>query len=78
MSTCHKQNAEGQYFVRTTSRRVGKVTRTSSQTRGKEKGGNCVREELKTWGMRANPYKLRGGELSRYEKYCQMTSGMNK
>ena len=68
----------GFYPMRTSSRRVGMVGKTSSRTRGKEKGGNCVKDPLKTWGMRANPYKLRGGEFERYQKYCQITSAMNK
>jgi len=71
-------NAEGFYGMATTSRRLGKSVKARSQTRGKEKGGSCAKEELKTWGIRANPYKLRGGELNKYNKYCDMTSALNK
>ena len=69
---------DGSYPMRTTSRRIGKSVKAKSQTRGKEKGGNCVRTELKTWGMRANPYKLTGGDLDRYSKYCAITNAANK
>lgn len=78
MSATMTPNAEGFYPMRTTSRSLGKSVKAKSQTRGKEKGGNCARSELKTWGMNANPYKLAGGDLDRYNKYCALTTGLNK
>lgn len=71
-------NAEGFYPMATTSRTVGKIGKARSQTKGKEKGGNCAKSELKTWGMKVNPYKLSGGEVDRYRKYCAQIDGINR
>lgn len=64
----------------TSSRRLmaGFKTGKPSRTPGKDKGGSCVKTDLKTWGAQANPYKLRGGALHKYEKYKEVTSAMNK
>lgn len=78
MTATMKANTDGFYPSRTTSRRLGKGTKTRSQTKGKEKGGNCAKSELKTWGATANPYKLSGGDVGKYQKYCAMTSGINR
>jgi hypothetical protein len=42
---------DGTYPPRTTSRRLGRATKTTSQTKGKEKGERCQKSALKTWGM---------------------------
>lgn len=63
------------------SRGISKMMKANarpSQTPGKDKGGSCVKSDLKTWGITANPYKLHGGDLSRYDKYRELTSSMNK
>jgi hypothetical protein len=73
-----KQNPDGTFPMRTTSRRVGKTGKTTSQTRGKDKNESCQKTDLKTWGMNANPYKLSGGDVSKYEAYCQQTNAMNR
>jgi hypothetical protein len=75
-----EMQSNGFYPLRTTSKRIGASLRSSrpSSTPGKTKGGNCVRSELKTWGIRANPNKLRGGDADRYAKYCATTNGLNK
>jgi hypothetical protein len=71
--------ANGFYADCTTSRRMGgKTVKARSQTPGKDKGGSCVKNDLKTWGIRANPYKMRGGDLEKYDRYCAMTNGLNK
>ncbi|HEX7646350.1 MAG TPA: hypothetical protein VF450_02945 [Noviherbaspirillum sp.] len=64
----------------TTSRGLSRKARTStpSRTPGKDKGGSCVKTELKTWGANANPYKLRGSARQRYEVYRETTNAMNK
>lgn len=56
----------------TTSRRLSAKSRVSrpSHTPGKTKGGNCVKSSLKTWGMNANPNKLKGGDVGKYAAYC--------
>lgn len=58
----------------TTSRRLSAKARTSkpSHTPGKTKGGTCVKSELKTFGMSANPYKLRGYRANQYAAYCKL------
>jgi hypothetical protein len=73
------QLADGTFPMRTTSRRLGKASiKPKSQTKGKEKGDKCQKSELKSWGMKANPYKLAGAELDRYERYRAVTNSMNK
>jgi hypothetical protein len=69
---------DGTYPPRTTSRRLGRATKTTSQTKGKEKGERCQKSALKTWGMFANPYKLTGGDRDKYETYRNVTNAMNK
>lgn len=61
----------------TTSRRLSAKSRTNkpSHTPGKTKGGTCVKSELKTFGMNANPYKLRGFRASQYISYCKLVDG---
>lgn len=61
----------------TTSRRLSAKANKASRTPGKLKGASCNKSPLKTWGMNANPYKLKGGDLERYSKYCQETWAMN-
>ena len=64
----------------TTSRRLsqrGAHARTS-HTPGKEKGGNCTKSPLKTFGMNANPYKLKGNKATQYVKYSELTRSLNK
>jgi hypothetical protein len=57
----------------TSSRRLSQKGRTSkpSHTSGKSKGGQCVKSALRTFGMNANPYKLKGAAANRYIKYCR-------
>lgn len=64
----------------TTSRRISAKTKTHkpSHTAGRDKGGNCAKTELKTWGASANPYKLKGGALHRFHEYSEMVKGLNK
>jgi hypothetical protein len=64
----------------TSSRRLSQMMRESrpSQTKGKEKGGSCVKSDLKEFGRSANPYKLSGDKLNRYREYCSHTDGLNK
>lgn len=64
----------------TTSRDIARRTRPSrpSQTPGREKGGNCVKTELKSWGSTVNPYKLSLGGLHRYQGYCRQMDAANQ
>lgn len=64
----------------TTSRRLSAKSRVAkpSHTPGKTKGGNCVKSELKTWGGKANPYKLSGGDVHKYAKYTELVHSLNK
>lgn len=64
----------------TSSRRLSALLKTGkpSRTPGKDKGGNCTTNDLKRWGARANPYKLRGHALKKYHAYREETSAVNK
>lgn len=64
----------------TTSRRLSLKLKQhkASHTAGREKGGNCAKTELKTWGARANPYKLKGGDIKKFNEYSEVVRGLNK
>lgn len=64
----------------TSSRRLAAKARNNrpSHTPGKTKAESCQRSPLKTFGMNANPYKLKGAAAQRYEVYCKHVDAMNK
>lgn len=64
----------------TSSRRLSAKARgnKNNQTAGKEKGPNCQKSELKSWGATANPYKLSGRQGQRFLEYTDMIKSLNK
>ena len=64
----------------TTSRRLSlrSAHARASHTPGKEKGGNCTKSPLKTFGMNANPYKLKGHKASQFVNYTAHVKSINK
>lgn len=63
----------------TTSRRLSAKCKTAkpSHTPGREKGGNCVKTALKTFGATANPYKLKGYGLRLFDAYTDEVYRLN-
>lgn len=64
----------------TTSRGLSNKLKHSrmSHTPGKEKGGNCTKSPLKTFGMNANPYKLKGHAAKQFVDYSNHVRSANR
>lgn len=64
----------------TTSRGISQKLKhnRASHTPGRDKGLNCQKSPLKTFGMRANPYKLKGHKASQFVEYSNQVRGINK
>ncbi len=57
-------------------RRVA-VGKKPSQTPGRSKNEWCQKSELKEFGRKANPYKLRGQPAIRYRHYAAAVDSIN-
>jgi len=62
---------------RTVSRAL-KNNSKNNQTKGRDKGESCQKSALKEFGRNANPYKMRGQNLKKYQDYCAHVDSMNK
>lgn len=64
----------------TTSRGISQKLKHSraSHTPGKDKGINCTKSPLKTFGMNANPYKLKGHAAKQFVHYSAAVRSLNK
>lgn len=64
----------------TTSRGISQKLKhsRSSHTPGRQKGLNCQKSALKTFGLKANPYKLKGYNAKLFRDYSDHVRGINK
>lgn len=64
----------------TSSRRLSQRAKgnKNNQTAGRDKGPNCQKSELKSWGASVNPYKLSGRQGQRFLEYTDHVKSLNK